>query len=254
MLHTNIIANTNEINILPLQVKNLEIAKKGNLLLNDVSLKIESKDITIILGPNGAGKSLLLRTAHGLETPTQGSLKWNSTVPQPQQSWRAYIFQKPVLLRRSVRANLEYVLSLHDVDKNDYDSLIDSALNYTGLSSLAERNARVLSGGEQQRLNIARAWILQPKAILLDEPTAELDPSGTAAIERLIKTIAEQGTKIIMTTHDLGQAHRLANDILFFHQGKLVEHTPANDFFKHAQTQTARDFIDGKLLTGTIEK
>ncbi len=254
MLHTNIIANTNTINILPLQVKNLQIVKKGNLLLNDVSLNIESNDVTIILGPNGAGKSLLLRTAHGLEAPTQGSLKWNTTVPLPQQSWRAYIFQKPVLLRRSVRANLEYVLSLHDVDKNDYDSLINSALEYTGLSSLAERNARVLSGGEQQRLNIARAWILQPKAILLDEPTAELDPSGTAAIEQLIKTIAEQGTKIIMTTHDLGQAHRLANDILFFHQGKLIEHTPAKDFFKYAQTQSARDFIDGKLLTGSIEK
>ena len=252
MLHTNIIANTEKVEVLPLQVNNLQITKKGNLLLNDVSLTIESHDITIVLGPNGAGKSLLLRTAHGLETPTNGSLKWNATIPQPQQSWRAYIFQKPVLLRRSVRANLEYVLSLHGIDKSEYEQLINTALEYTGLLPLADRNARVLSGGEQQRLNIARAWVLQPKVILLDEPTAELDPSGTAAIEHLIKTIAEQGTKIIMTTHDLGQAHRLANDVLFFHQGKLVEHTPAKNFFQKAQTQTARDFIAGKLLTGTI--
>ena len=252
MLHTNIIADTNELNVLPLQVNNLQITKKGNLLLDDVSLTIESNNVTVILGPNGAGKSLLLRTAHGLETPSNGCLKWNAEIPQPQQSWRAYIFQKPVLLRRSVRANLEYVLSLHGIDKAKRESLISMALEHTGLSSLADRNARVLSGGEQQRLNIARAWVLHPKVILLDEPTAELDPSGTAAIERLIKTIADQGTKIIMTTHDLGQAHRLASDILFFHQGKLIEHTLAKDFFTQAQTQIAQNFIAGKLLTGAI--
>ncbi len=250
MLLTNTTANMNEVNALPLQVSDLQIAKKGNLLLNDVSLTIESNDVTVILGPNGAGKSLLLRALHGLETPHLGHAKWNSHIPQPQQSWRAYIFQKPVLLRRSVRANLEYVLSLHNVDKSNYESLITTALQDTGLASLAERNARVLSGGEQQRLNIARAWVLQPKVMLLDEPTAELDPNGTAVIERLIETIAQQGTKIIMTTHDLGQAHRLANDILFFHQGKLVEHTLAQEFFTQAQTQTAQDFIAGKLLIG----
>ena len=249
MLHTNTIVNMDSINILPLQVTNLQIAKKANVLLNDVSLKIESNDVSIILGPNGAGKSLLLRAAHGLEMPNKGSIKWNAHQPKPQHAWRAYIFQKPVLLRRSVRANLEYVLSLHDVKKSHYSSLIDTALEQTGLSNIADRNARVLSGGEQQRLNIARAWVLQPKVMLLDEPTAELDPSGTAVIERLIETIAQQGTKIIMTTHDLGQAHRLANDIIFLHQGKLVEHTAATQFFEHAETKLARDFIAGKLLT-----
>jgi tungstate transport system ATP-binding protein len=202
------------------------------------------------LGPNGAGKSLLLRSAHGLEKLTKGSLLWNTHIPGTQDSWRAYIFQKPVLLRRSVRANLEYVLSLHNIAKAKYDSLITTALEHTGLKQLAHRNARVLSGGEQQRLNIARAWVLQPKVILLDEPTAELDPNGTAAIERLIKTIAQQGTKIIMSTHDLGQAHRLANDIVFLHQGRLVEHTPAKSFFEQPQTRLAQDFIAGKLLSG----
>ena len=147
-------------------------------------------------------------------------------------------------------ANLEYVLSLHNIAKADYDSLIENALEHTGLSQLADRNARVLSGGEQQRLNIARAWVLQPKVILLDEPTAELDPNGTAAIERLIKTIAQQGTKIIMSTHDLGQAHRLAKDIVFLHQGKLIEYTPVDSFFEQPQTKIAQDFIAGKLLNG----
>lgn len=248
MLHTNIIVDMDSVNALPLQIANLQIAKKGNLLLNNVTLKIESTGVTIILGPNGAGKSLLLRAAHGLEAINKGTIKWNAYKPEPQQAWRSYIFQKPVLLRRTVRANLEYVLSLHDVSKSDYSSLIKVALEQTGLSSIAERNARVLSGGEQQRLNIARAWVLHPKVMLLDEPTAELDPSGTAVIERLIETIAQQGTKIIMTTHDLGQAHRLANDILFLHQGKLVEHTKVSRFFKNAETQLARDFIAGKLL------
>lgn len=250
MLHTNIIANMNEVNFLPLQVKNLQITKNGNALLKDVTLSIESSNVTVILGPNGAGKSLLLRSAHGLEDLSKGSLMWNTNIPQPQQSWRAYIFQKPVLLRRSVRANLEYVLSLHSINKANYVSLIDTALEHTGLSQLADRSARVLSGGEQQRLNIARAWALQPRVILLDEPTAELDPNGTAGIERLIKTIAQQGTKIIMSTHDLGQAHRLANDIVFLHQGKLVEHTSADTFFQQPQTKMAQDFIAGKLLNG----
>ena len=250
MLHTNITISMNDISVLPLQVKNLHVSKQGHTLLDDVTLFIESNDVTVILGPNGAGKSLLLRAAHGLETFNKGSLQWNSHIPQPQQAWRAYIFQKPVLLRRSVRANLEYVLSLHGENKSNYSTLINDALEHTGLSQLAERNARVLSGGEQQRLNIARAWVLQPKVMLLDEPTAELDPSGTASIEHLIKTIAQQGTKIIMTTHDLGQAHRLANDIIFLHQGRLVEHSLAKDFFSQAKTKIAQDFIAGKLLNG----
>lgn len=250
MLHTNIITNMNTIDALPLQVNNLQITKNSNTLLNDVTLRIESYEITVILGPNGAGKSLLLRAAHGLESPTHGTLNWNSTTPKPENSWRAYIFQKPVLLRRSVRANLEYVLSLHNIKKATYTSLIDAALAHTGLSQLADRNARVLSGGEQQRLNIARAWVLKPKVILLDEPTAELDPNGTASIERLIKKIAQEGTKIVMSTHDLGQAKRLANDILFLHQGKLVEHTLAKTFFEQPQSKTAQNFIAGKLLNG----
>ena len=128
--------------------------------------------------------------------------------------------------------------------------LVQEALEYTGLSHLAERNARTLSGGEQQRLNIARAWVLKPSVMLLDEPTAELDPSGTAAIEQLIATIVEQGTKIIMTTHDLGQAHRLAYDILFLHRGNIVEYSLVDEFFTNPKTKLAENFIAGKLLNG----
>lgn len=235
---------------LPLHIDRLHVTRKGNSLLCGIDYSINTPGVTMILGPNGAGKSLLLQVAHGLVTPDKGTLKWNVHKPQPQQSWRAFVFQKPVLLRRSVRANLEYVLSLHRIAKDERKRRIREALSYTGMSHLAERDARVLSGGEQQRLNIARALVLQPQVILLDEPTAELDPTGTAAIERLIKDIAQCGAKVIMTTHDLGQARRLASDILFLHNGKLLEYSPAPTFFKQPKTRAAQDFIAGKLLNG----
>jgi len=235
---------------LPLHIDHLHVIRKGNLLLSDIDYTIDTHGVTIILGPNGAGKSLLLQIAHGLVEPSEGSLKWNRQKPQPQQSWRAFVFQKPVLLRRSVRANIEYVLSLHNIAKPKHNALIQEALYHTGLTHLADRNARVLSGGEKQRLSIARAWVLQPKVILLDEPTAELDPVGTAYIEKLIETIANEDTKILMTTHDLGQAQRLANDILFLHKGKLLEYSSAKDFFTKPTTTTAQNFIEGKLLNG----
>ncbi len=238
-------------NILPLQIERLDVTRKGILLLSSIDITLETKGVTVILGPNGAGKSLLLQVAHGLVAPNEGFIKWNQQIPTPQQAWRTYVFQKPILLRRSVRANIEYVLNLHGIKKSKQKQRIEEALEYTGLTQLAERNARVLSGGEQQRLSIARAWVLHPKVILFDEPTAELDPSGSATIEELIKTIAQQNTKIIMTTHDLGQARRLANDILFLHQGKLIEYSAVENFFIQPQTKHAQDFIEGKLLNGS---
>ena len=236
--------------ILPLCIDHLHVARKSNMLLNDIDHSINTSGITVILGPNGAGKSLLLQVAHGLVAPNAGTLKWNTLSPQPQQSWRAFVFQKPVLLRRNTRENLKYVLSLHNVEKYKYEALIHKALSYTGLSHLADRNARVLSGGEQQRLSIARAWMLQPKVILLDEPTAELDPAGAAAIEYLIEKIVLQGTKILMATHDLGLARRLASDVLFLHQGKLIEYSLSKNFFSQPKTKIAENLIEGKLLNG----
>ncbi len=235
---------------LPLHIDRLHVTRKGNSLLCGINYSISTSGVTTILGPNGAGKSLLLQVAHGLVAPDKGTLRWNTQTPRPQQSWRAFVFQKPVLLRRNVRANLEYVLSLHKITKDKHETLIQEALEHTGLSHLVERNARVLSGGEQQRLNIARALVLRPKVVLLDEPTAELDPTGTAIIERLIKKIAHQEAKVIMTTHDLGQARRLADDVLFLHQGKLLEYSPAIEFFERPKTKAAQNFVAGKLLNG----
>ncbi len=233
---------------LPLHIDHLHVTRKGNTLLSDINYTIDTHGVTVILGPNGAGKSLLLQIAHGLIEPNEGFVRWNQQKPQPHHSWRTFVFQTPVLLRRSVRANIEYVLALHNIDKSKHNALIQEALNHTGLANLASRSARVLSGGEQQRLSIARAWVLHPKVILLDEPTAELDPVGTAYIENLIETITDEGTKIVMTTHDLGQAQRLANDIIFLHQGKLLECSLAKSFFIKPATATAQNFIKGKLL------
>lgn len=237
-----------DLSTLPLHIDRLHVTRKGNSLLCGIDYSINTPGVTTILGPNGAGKSLLLQVMHGLVTPDKGFIRWNVHKPQPWQSWRAFVFQKPVLLRRSIRANLEYVLSLHKIAKDERKQRTREALSYTGLFHLADRNARVLSGGEQQRLNIARALVLRPQVILLDEPTAELDPTGTAAIERLIKDIAQHGAKVIMTTHDLSQARRLASDILFLNNGKLLEYSPALAFFKQPRTHAAQNFIAGKLL------
>ncbi len=233
---------------LPLKIQHLSVSRRGKPLLDDVNATISSAGITIILGPNGAGKSLLLHIAHGLETPDRGSLTWNQHIPRPQEPWRAFVFQKPVFLQRSVQANLEYVLSLHKVVKAGQDQLIQQALRHTGLIQLSKQSARTLSGGEQQRLNVARAWVLEPKVMLLDEPTAELDPSGVATMEMLIRKIAQLNTKIVMTTHSLDQARRLAHDIVFLHRGRLIEHTPAKVYFAQPRTRLAADFLAGKLL------
>tara|TARA_B100000586_G_C19798087_1_gene296943 strand:- start:70 stop:552 length:483 start_codon:yes stop_codon:yes gene_type:complete len=158
------------------------------------------------------------------------------------------VFQKPVLLRRSARANLEYALSVRGVTKKDARERVDHVLEATGLAAIAHRQARVLSGGEQQRLVLARAWALRPQVLFLDEPAAHLDPTATAAIENVIQQVSNAGSKIIMVTHDLGQVRRLADEVLFLHQGQLLEQGASEDFLAHAKSQEARAFVEGQLL------
>ena len=158
------------------------------------------------------------------------------------------VFERPVLLRRSAAANVEYALSLARVPRGERSRRVAEVLARTGLAPLADRRARVLSAGERQRLSLARAWALEPEILFLDEPTAALDPAATAAIERLIRTISESGTKIVMTTHDLGQARRLAGDVVFLAAGRLIERAPAPGFFDSPSTDEARAFLKGELL------
>lgn len=217
----------------------------GMPLIKDLTLSLEAGPRTVIVGPNGAGKSLLLRLCHGLIQPTRGRVIWAT----PQAALKqAMVFQRPVMLRRSVSANIDYALGLHKVPSSRRPAIIRDVLEKTGLGRHAETPARVLSGGEQQRLALARAWALKPQVLFLDEPTASLDPSATHQIEELVATIHAQGTKIVMTTHDLGQARRLGDEVLFLHRGRLLERAPAQTFFTQPQNDLAQAFVKGELL------
>jgi tungstate transport system ATP-binding protein len=214
--------------ILPLKTHELTFTAGGRTLIAPLSLEIAAGPSTIILGANGAGKSVLMRLMHGLIAPSSGSILWSGHNARRRQ---AMVFQRPVLLRRSALANVTYGLKLESV----------------GLASLANRPARVLSGGEQQRLALARAWALHPEVLFLDEPTASLDLSSTREIERVIQAFDAAGTKIIMATHNLGQARRLGDEVLFLHQGRLVERAPVEQFFSRPASPEAAAFIKGEL-------
>ena len=233
--------------ILPLRVDELSLAVRGRILLNRLTFEISRGRRAVILGPNGAGKSLTLRLCHGLIRPTSGSVRW-SGAPESARRKHAMVFQRPILLRRSALGNLTHALSLASASKRKRLERACQALERFGLSHLARAPARVLSGGEQQRLAMARAWALAPEVLFLDEPTAALDPAGTRAVEAMIEAFHGEGMTVVMTTHDLAQARRLADEILFLHHGRLLEHTPAAEFFEGPRSEPARAFIRGELL------
>lgn len=235
--------------VLPLELRRLSLEAGGRRLIDSIDLKVEEPGITVILGPNGAGKSLLLRLAHGLVVPTEGTILWGGRPMDDEIRRRqAMVFQKPVLLRRTSAANITYALGLRGIARSERDSRARQALELAGLERHAFTPARVLSGGEQQRLCLARALSLDPEVLLLDEPTASLDPASTLAIERLLIGAKHRGIKVIVVTHDVGQARRLAQDVIFLHHGRLIEHQPAGGFFEHPESDTARDFIAGGLV------
>lgn len=229
-----------------LTLEGVSFERGGMPLLDRVTLDLRADGRTVVLGPNGAGKSLLMRIAHGLIQPTRGRVTAaDQDLGPPHQ---AMVFQRPVLLRRSVLANITYVLGLRGSPwrTRRHDALL--ALERFGLQELAHRPARVLSGGEQQRLALARAWALHPRILFLDEPTAALDPAATLAVERAVDTFHAGGTKIVMATHDLGQARRLADDVVFLCRGWLMEHTPVERFFSAPVTEQAAGFLRGDLV------
>ena len=235
--------------LLPLELRGLSLETGGRRLIDRIDLKIQEPGITVILGPNGAGKSLLLRLVHGLVAPTAGIILWGGT-PMGDEIRRrqAMVFQKPVLLRRTAAANITYALGLRGVARSQRNSLALQALELAGLERHSVTPARVLSGGEQQRLSLARALSLDPEVLFLDEPTASLDPASTLAIERLLIGAKQRGIKVIVVTHDVGQARRLAQDVIFLHHGRLIEHQPAWRFFDQPGSDAARAFLAGGLV------
>ncbi|WP_298721131.1 ATP-binding cassette domain-containing protein [uncultured Ferrovibrio sp.] len=236
--------------LLPLLLEEVSFQAGGQRLIDGVTLRLEAGPPTVILGPNGAGKSLLLRLCHGLLQPSSGRVAWLGPAAQQRDTLRfgqAMVFQKPVLLRRSVLDNVIFPLKLRGMNRHARAERAQAALDRVGLAALAERPARVLSGGEQQRLALARAWALNPQILFLDEPTANLDPAATRQVEQIIKGFVRDGTKIVMTTHDLGQAKRLASDIVFLHRGRITERTPADIFFTAPRSDEAGAFLNGDL-------
>ena len=230
--------------ILPLRLEDLSFVAGGRSIIDRISVEIAAGPSTVILGANGAGKSVLMRLMHGLLSPTIGKVGWSSPSSEHQQ---AMVFQRPVLLRRSALANVIYALELARVARAERERLAQEALDSVGLATFASRPARILSGGEQQRLALARAWALHPEVLFLDEPTASLDPTATREIERVIGAFDAAGTKIIMATHNLGQARRLGDEVLFLHQGRLVERAPTEQFFSRPASPEASAFIKGEL-------
>lgn len=217
---------------------------KDKVLLGPCSFTLEGIGPTLVMGPNGAGKSLLLRLAHGLLSPMQGRVAWSSDQP-PRQ---AMVFQQPVLLRRSAVANLTHALAVNGVPRRARAKLALDALERFGLGACAHTPARLLSGGQQQRLALARAWVLTPQVLFLDEPTSALDPAAIKAVESAVREFHQRGTRIVMTTHDLHQARRLAGDVLFLSAGKVCEHTPAETFFDAPVSREAQAFVAGELV------
>jgi len=231
--------------MLPLVLDQVSFAVSGKTIIDRVSMEITEGPRTIIIGHNGAGKSVLMRLCHGLFQPTSGSILWKRAVNG--RGRQAMVFQRPVMLRRSALANIVYGLKLAGFSPRERELRARDVLEAVGLVNVAERPARVLSGGEQQKLALARAWALGPEVLFLDEPTANLDPGATRDVETIIGQIRAGGTKIVMATHNLGQAKRLGDEILYLNQGRLVEQTPVDRFFTKPASAEAEAFIRGEL-------
>ena len=232
--------------MLPMRARGLTLRAGGRTLLDGIDLTLGPHGTTMVLGPNGAGKSLLLRLLHGLIPATGGEVLWGGErVGEATRRRQSMVFQTPVLLRRSVGANLDFVLRARRLGGR---ARRDALLDHVGLLGRADQPARLLSGGERQRLALARALATEPEVLLLDEPTASLDPASVLAIEEIVGAARDGGTRIVFVTHDVGQARRLADDVVFLHRGRLAEHGPARRFLAGPDSPAARDYLAGRIV------
>lgn len=223
----------------------------GKRVLEDIDLTLGPRGVTAIMGANGAGKSVLIRILHGLLKPGGGTVTWGGqTMTRDMRRSQAFVPQSPVLLRRSVAANLKFALALRR--HRDIGARLDALLALADLAHKADQPARTLSGGEQQRLALARALATDPKVLFLDEVTASLDPANTLAIETVIKQVSNDdtgdGTRVLLVSHDLGQGKRVADDVVFLHRGRIAEHSPAKMFFNQPASAEARGYCEGRIV------
>jgi tungstate transport system ATP-binding protein len=232
---------------LPIRFENVSFAVRDTRVITALEWAIGGTGTTALIGPNGAGKTTLLRIAMGLIRPTSGRVTWGGR-ENVAPTRRAFVFQRPAMLRRSAAANIRYALAAAGVPRAERSTRSTALLTQVGLEGLGERAARQLSGGEQQRLALARALARDPAVLFLDEPTASLDPASTKSIEDIVRTIAARGVRVVLSTHDLGQARRLAGEVVLMHRGRIVEAGTAGAFFESPNTDEARRFINGDLL------
>jgi tungstate transport system ATP-binding protein len=225
----------------------VEILVGGVAILDRISINISPGAPTVLIGPNGSGKTTLLRAAMGLIPPSRGRITWGGRELSPPVR-RAIVFQRPAMLRRGAAGNVSYALAASGVPRAERGQHIAELLTLVGLQGLEDRPARRLSSGEQQRLSLARALARDPAVLFLDEPTASLDPAATRAIEDIVRATSARGVKIVMATHDLGEAKRLAGEIVLLHRGRVIESGPADPFFASPTTDDGRRFIAGDLL------
>lgn len=232
---------------LPVKFAEVVILAGAVTILDHISIDFEAGAPTVLIGPNGSGKTTLLRAAMGLVRASRGRISWGGReVSAPTR--RAIVLQRPVHLRRSVAGNVAYALAAAGVPRTRRAQRSAELLSLVGLDTLGSRPARQLSGGEQQRLSLARALARDPAVLFLDEPTASLDPVATKAIEDIVRSISARDVKVVMATHDLGEAKRLAGEIVLLHRGRILESGPAGEFFVAPKTAEGRKFIAGELL------
>ena len=229
----------------PIHLEHLRFTPNGRTVLAGINLDLSGEGISVILGPNGSGKSVLIRMLAGLERPDGGHITWKGNSNPAGQI--AIVFQHPMLLRSTVAANVALGLKPMGLPRSEITTRVSEMLDRVGLAHRATDSAKLLSGGERQRLTLARAWAVRPRLLFLDEPTAALDPTATEAVEQLVREIRTDGAKIVMSTHNLGQAMRISDDIVFIEAGLIREHTPSARFFSRPQSNEARLFMKGEL-------
>jgi len=231
----------------PLEVRGAQVRRRGEVLVGPVDLTLQAEGMTMVIGPNGAGKTSLLKMLHGIARLNQGTITWACDRTEARRR-QGFVFQTPVMLRRTVLENLSYPLSLLKVPKARSRAQAFDWAEKIGLGGAENRQATVLSGGERQKLALARALIRDPDVLFLDEPCASLDGRAMREIEAILQVAAANGTRIIMSTHDMGQARRLASEVIFILHGKLHEFSPAEAFFETPKTAQARAFLNGDIV------
>ncbi len=233
--------------VLPIKLENVSLKRRGKLLLGPITWEISGHGVTMLMGPNGAGKSSLLRMVHGLEPVKQGEIKWVED-PSSFREKQSFVFQSPIIMRRSVFENLIYPLKIRKTSSEEMLKRAEYWLERIGLSDMRNADAMTLSGGEKQKLALARALITEPSLLFLDEPTANLDGGSTFLIEEIVREMADQGVRVIMSTHGLSQGRRLADEVVFLHKGNIVENSAGSKFFENPQSDLSKRFLGGEIL------